>query len=96
LCINLGRNAEENHGILKGAMVDQWAVTLHEVELYVVKWYCDRLMYIFIKKLILKEFRYVLCYVYWLKHLCCWNLENLGRNIEDFEKLGFEDSIIFG
>ena len=57
--INLGRNAEENHGILKGVIVDQWVVTLHEVELYVVKWYCDRLMYIFMKEMILKEFRYV-------------------------------------
>lgn len=57
--INLGRNVEENHGILKGAMVDQWVVTLHEVELYVVKRYCERLMYIFIKEMDLKEFRYI-------------------------------------
>jgi len=42
---NLCKNDEENHGVLNGQMASQWGVTLHKVELYVVKWYCSRLMY---------------------------------------------------
>jgi hypothetical protein len=46
LGINLDRNDEENHGVFKDPIGEQWGVTLHEVELYVVKWCYSRLMYI--------------------------------------------------
>jgi len=52
----IGWNNKENHGVLKGLMVGQWGTKFYVIELCVVKWYCDRLMYNFVKEMILNEF----------------------------------------
>ena len=52
----IGWNNEENHRVFKGPMAGQWGTTFYVIELCLVKWYYDRLMYNFVKEMILNEF----------------------------------------
>jgi hypothetical protein len=64
LGVNLGRNDEENHEVLKGSMADQ--IKLHEVDLCIVRWNCGEPMYNCVRKVIFEECSYNL--------KCDWNM----------------------